>query len=51
MTEVLDPWPFVWAAYAAGSVGTLALIAWSGLAMRRAEARREKIRENKVPRP
>jgi hypothetical protein len=44
MTEVLDPWPFVWAAYALGGGGTLALVAWSWLSMRRAEARRDKVR-------
>jgi hypothetical protein len=51
MTEVLDPWPFVWAAYAAGGGGTLALIVWSWLAMRRAEARRDAVRGGGVRRP
>jgi hypothetical protein len=41
MREMLDPWPFVWAAYALGIVGTLALVGWSWLAMRRAERRRD----------
>ena len=41
MREMLDPWPFVWAAYVLGIVGTLALVGWSWLAMRRAERRRE----------
>ena len=41
MRESLDHWPFVIAAYAIGIIGTLALVAWSWLAMRRAEARRE----------
>ena len=45
MREVLDPWSFVAAAYLVGIGGTLALLAWSWLAMRRAEARREKSRE------
>ncbi|MDP9056427.1 MAG: hypothetical protein M3N34_03715 [Pseudomonadota bacterium] len=45
MTEVLDPWPFVWAAYALGGGGTLALIAISWLAMRRAEQRRDDVRK------
>ena len=45
MTEVLDPWPFVWAAYALGAGGTLALIGWSWQAMRRAEKRRDQVRE------
>jgi hypothetical protein len=44
MREVLDPWPFVIAAYALGVGGTLALVAWSWLAMRRAEKRREEAR-------
>ncbi|WP_165938493.1 hypothetical protein [Parafrankia sp. BMG5.11] len=41
MRETLDPWPFILAAYAIGVLGTLALLAWSWLAMRRAERRRE----------
>ncbi len=45
MTEVLDPWPFVWAAYVAGAGGTLALLGWSWLAMRRAEKRRDEVRQ------
>ena len=44
MREALDPWPFVIAAYALGVVATLALVAWSWLAMRRAEKRREEAR-------
>jgi len=42
--EALDPWPFVIAAYALGVGATLALVAWSWLAMRRAETRREEAR-------
>lgn len=45
MREGLDHWPFVLAAYALAIVGTLALTLWSLLAMRRAEARRERSRE------
>ena len=41
MRETLDPWPFVIAAYAIGVFGTLALVGWSWLAMRRAERRRD----------
>ncbi|MGX7953021.1 hypothetical protein ACWPM1_10690 [Tsuneonella sp. HG249] len=41
MREALDPWPFVYGAYALAVVGTLALVLWSWLAMRRAERRRE----------
>lgn len=42
MREALDQWDFVVAAYALGIVGTLATIAWSWIAMNRAEARRDK---------
>ncbi len=45
MREALDHWDFVLAAYAIGIGGTLAMVAWSWLAMRRAEARRDKTRE------
>lgn len=45
MREGLDPWPFVNAAYALGVLGTLALVGLAWLAMRRAEARRERSRE------
>lgn len=41
MREVLDQWDFVVAAYALGIGGTLITVAWSWLAMVRAEARRE----------
>ena len=44
MREALDPWPFVIAAYALGVCATLALVAWSWWAMRRAEKRREEAR-------
>ena len=44
MREALDPWPFVIAAYTLGVGVTLALVAWSWFAMRRAEKRREKAR-------
>ncbi|WP_374282787.1 hypothetical protein [Novosphingobium sp.] len=45
MSEGLDHWPFVYAAYALGIGGTCALIAASWNAMRRAEARRDRSRE------
>lgn len=45
MREALDPWTFVHASYALGVGGTLLMVGWSWLAMRRAEARREKSRE------
>ena len=41
MREGLDQWTFVIAAYAVAVIGTLALVAWSWLAMRAAERRRE----------
>lgn len=45
MREVLDPWIFVYAAYALGVGGTVLMLGWSWLAMRAAEARRDKSRE------
>ena len=44
MREALDQWTFVYAAYAIGVGGTLAMVAWSWLLMKRAEARREEVR-------
>lgn len=44
MREALDHWPFVAAAYGVGIAGTLALVAWAWLSMRRAEARRDRSR-------
>ena len=44
MREALDQWTFVYAAYAIGVGATLAMIAWSWMAMKRAEKRREKAR-------
>jgi nitrate reductase gamma subunit len=44
MTETLDPWPFIAAAYLLGAGGTLVLVGWSWAAMRRAERRRETTR-------
>jgi len=44
MAEGLNPWPFVWAAYGLGVLGTAALIGWSWAAMHRAESRRERSR-------
>ena len=43
--EILDQWQFVWAAYALGIGGALATVAWSWIAMRRAERRRGRSRE------
>ena len=45
MAENLDHWTFVIASYALGVVGTALLIAQSWMAMRQAEARRERSRE------
>ncbi|HVR89491.1 MAG TPA: hypothetical protein VHG29_00160 [Novosphingobium sp.] len=44
MREALDQWQFVVAAYAIGVAGTTLMAGWSWLAMRRAEARRERSR-------
>jgi hypothetical protein len=44
MREALDQWDFVVAAYAVGLGGTIAMIVWSWLAMRRAEKRRDEVR-------
>lgn len=42
--EALDHWNFVIAAYAVGVGGTLAMVAWSWLAMTRAEKRRDEVK-------
>lgn len=47
MREAVDEWAFVWAAYAIGIAGTLTMVAWSWLSMRRAEKRRERTREER----
>ncbi|WP_116092013.1 heme exporter protein CcmD [Sphingomonas crusticola] len=39
MSAALDAWPFVLAAYAVTIGGTAALLGWSLMALRRAEAR------------
>ena len=44
MREAFDPWIFITAAYALGAGGTALMIGWSWLAMRRAEARRDRTR-------
>ena len=44
MTENLNQWNFVIAAYAVGVIGTLALVGWVWTAMRRAEKRRDESR-------
>ena len=44
MREGLDQWAFVLAAYAIGVAATLILVAWSWLAMQRAERRRDQTR-------
>lgn len=45
MSENLNHWTFVIASYAIGVGGTVVLVGWSWLAMRRAEARRDRSRE------
>ena len=42
MRETLDQWPFVIVAFAITIIATLALIVWSWMDMRRAEAKRER---------
>ncbi len=44
MRETFDMMDFVNASYAVGVICTLAMVAWSWLAMRRAEQRREETR-------
>ena len=44
MREALDQWDFVIAAYAVGLLGTIVMLVWSWLAMRRAERRRDEVR-------
>lgn len=44
MRETLDPWTFVAISYALGVGGTVVMVGWSWLAMRAAEARRDKTR-------
>ena len=41
MREGLAQWDFVIAAYVVGVLGTVAMLAWALLAMRRAERRRD----------
>lgn len=45
MREALDQWTFVMAAYAVTIAATLGLAAWSWLAMRLAERRRDEGRK------
>jgi hypothetical protein len=45
MREELNPWNYVIAAYVIGVAATLVLTGWAWLAMRRAEARRDRSRE------
>lgn len=44
MREALDQWNFVIAAYVIGIAGTLGMMAWSWIAMLRAERRRAEAR-------
>lgn len=44
MREGLDQHLFVMAAYAVGIAATLALVAWSWLAMRKAEKKRDEVK-------
>jgi hypothetical protein len=47
MRETFDPWPFVIASYAIALIGTLALVGWAWLSMRRAEKRRDAVRRER----
>lgn len=47
MREALDQWDFVIGAYVLGVGSTLALVAWSWLSMKAAEARRDEVRGRK----
>ncbi len=44
MSEALNAWPYVMAAYGLGVGGTAVLVVASWFAMRRAEARRDRLR-------
>lgn len=44
MREALDQWDFVLAAYAVGVIGTLGMVVWAWIDMKRAEKRREESR-------
>ena len=43
--EALNQWNFVIGAYVVGVGGTLAMIVWSWLSMKRAEVKRDAVRE------
>ena len=43
----MSPWPFVILAYAVGGLGTLGLVLWSFLDMRRAEAEADALRRER----
>lgn len=45
MSEGLQQWDFVLAAYVIGVAGTVLLIGWALTAMRRAERRRDKVKQ------
>lgn len=44
MREGLEQWDFVIAAYAVGIAGTVLMVLWAVVAMRRAERRRDQTR-------
>lgn len=47
MREALDAWTYVIAAYGVGLGGTIALVGWSLITMRRAERRRDAVRKRR----
>ena len=44
MYEALDQWDFVVGAYAVAVSGTFAMVAWSWVSMKRAEAKRDRVK-------
>ncbi|WP_260928362.1 heme exporter protein CcmD [Novosphingobium sp. 9] len=47
MRAAFDAWPYVIAAYGVALGATIALVAWSLWTMKRAEARRDKIKRRR----
>jgi hypothetical protein len=43
----MNAWPFIAGAYSAGAIGTIGLVLWSFLSMRRAEAAADAVRREK----
>jgi hypothetical protein len=43
----MNPWPFVFAAYAATGLGTLGLLAWAWRSMRTAERQADSLKRDR----